>query len=108
MVIKQVLLAVYVAASSLWAKSARKISMEEVAIHSRSDDCWMEIEGKIYDVSEYSREHKSQHEYDYAKWCGKAASQGWLEKDGIHKPHKRKAQRLLESYQIGIKSSQAK
>ena len=35
----------------------REYSAEEVAKHSTPDDCWMVIEGKVYDVSEYVDEH---------------------------------------------------
>ncbi len=89
--------------TALWPKATKKISDQELARHNTAKDCWMEINGNIYDVSEYSAEHKSVHEYDYTKWCGKAASGAWADKDGRGKDHNRKAHLILKRYWIGEK-----
>lgn len=32
-------------------------TVEEVAAHSREDDCWTVYEGRVYDVTEYAKVH---------------------------------------------------
>ncbi|XP_052185861.1 cytochrome b5 [Diospyros lotus] len=33
------------------------ISMQEASLHNSKDDCWIVIDGKVYDVSSYLDEH---------------------------------------------------
>eukprot|EP00300_Choanocystis_sp_HF-7_P008894 c1615_g1_i2.p2 GENE.c1615_g1_i2~~c1615_g1_i2.p2 ORF type:complete len:118 (+),score=15.85 c1615_g1_i2:113-466(+) len=35
----------------------RLITKEELAKHNNTDDCWVAIDGKVYDVSDYVYEH---------------------------------------------------
>lgn len=37
--------------------NARTISKSEVAQHKREGDCWVSMEGKVYDISNYVEEH---------------------------------------------------
>lgn len=84
-----------------WPQTEKKISLQELAKHSTANDCWIEINGKIYDVTEYLGKHKSAHDYDYTKWCGKGASKAWADKDGQSRGHNRKAHLILKRYLIG-------
>ena len=93
-------------AASIWGGCAlagedRTISRTDLQGHATPESCWIQIESTIYDVTEYLAEHKDKHEYDLARWCGKDATPGWLDKDGKAKPHSRKAQNLLVRYRIG-------
>ena len=55
------------AASALSARSAanrkakRVYSTEDVKAHSDSDDCWMIINGRVYDVTSYINLHPGGH-----------------------------------------------
>ena len=35
----------------------RKITMQEVERHNTPDDCWVVINGKVYDLSVFQKEH---------------------------------------------------
>ncbi len=35
----------------------RKVSLEELAKHSKEDDCWMAIQNKVYNVTQYMKYH---------------------------------------------------
>ena len=35
----------------------RMITKEELAKHSKKDDCWLSIDGKVYDLSEFTLDH---------------------------------------------------
>jgi cytochrome b involved in lipid metabolism len=81
-----------------------KISATDLQGHSTPESCWIQIDQNVYDITDYLAEHKNQHEYDLARWCGKDATSGWLDKDGKAKPHSRKAKNMLPRYRIGSMS----
>ncbi|OQV22110.1 putative Cytochrome b5 [Hypsibius exemplaris] len=39
------------------ASSFKKYSTEQVASHNNKDDCWLIINGKVYDVTKFLEEH---------------------------------------------------
>ena len=80
---------------------AASYPMSEVARHNTAQSCWMVIEGKVYDVTAYLPEHKTDYSYDLQKWCGRDSTSAWKTKDGRHEEHKRKAVLLLQKYLIG-------
>ena len=71
----------------------------EVAKHDNKDDCWMAIEGGVYDISAYLPSHPSDPDL-ILPWCGKEASQAWQTKSRAL-PHSSRAQKLLMKYRIG-------
>lgn len=89
--------------TEIFSKPLKKISIQELSKHNLPKDCWLEIDGKVYDVSGFAEEHKVSHDYDYAKWCGQAASEAWSDKDGRARRHNRKAHLILKRYLIGEK-----
>ena len=36
---------------------SRKLTVEEVARHNSADDCWLIIDGKVYDVTGFLKDH---------------------------------------------------
>lgn len=38
-------------------KSSKIFSLEEVKNHTREDDCWLVIDGEVFDVTEFLDEH---------------------------------------------------
>ncbi|MFA6902186.1 MAG: cytochrome b5 domain-containing protein [Gallionellaceae bacterium] len=77
----------------------REYSLADVATHNRQDDCWMEIEGQVYDMTGYLPAHPAAPEIILA-WCGKEASQAWQTKTR-GRPHSPYAQNLLAQYRTG-------
>lgn len=77
------------------------ISPEELKAHNTPESCWIQIEQDVYNVTDYIAEHKDKHSYDLARWCGRDATSGWMDKDGKNKPHSRKANNMLPRYRIG-------
>lgn len=77
------------------SSSEREFSPEEVAQHGKPNDCWLTIDGGVYDVSEYAVSHPGGAKFllDYA---GGDASEGFR-KQG----HTSKALELLDSLRIG-------
>lgn len=82
--------------------SKTQISLSEIARHSSTKDCWMAIEGKVYDVTSYieSRDHPGGAEI--RKGCGKDATKLFNErKNKPNSPHSDNARADLAQYYIG-------
>lgn len=80
--------------------AASTFSMADVAKHSSKADCWVAIEGNVYDISSYIDRHPAP-ERVLLDACGKDATEGWKTKGEKGKPHSRKAEVLLGSFLKG-------
>ena len=81
------------------AGEIKNISLTEVAKHNTESDCWMAIEGKVYNLTEYLSKHPAG-PGTMVPWCGIEASDGMRTK-GIGSDHSDFAWKALESYLIG-------
>lgn len=79
--------------------AVRSITLAEVARHATPEDCWMAIDGGVYDVTTYLPEHPSKPSV-IEPWCGKEATQAYRTKSK-GRPHSSEADLLLPSYRIG-------
>ncbi|CAF1928169.1 hypothetical protein F2Q70_00020672 [Brassica cretica] len=70
-------------------------SMEEVAAHNKQDDCWIVIDGKVYDVTPYMDEHPGGDDVLLAV-TGKDATDEFEDAG-----HSKTARELMEEYFIG-------
>ena len=75
---------------------------EYVAKHASADDCWLIIEGNVYEVSSYVSKHPGGKEI--VRGCGKDATELFntrpdTVKDGT--PHSSFARSVLEDFKIG-------
>jgi cytochrome b involved in lipid metabolism len=77
----------------------RSYSLTDVSAHASPSDCWMAIQGKVYDVTTYLPDHPSRPDMVEA-WCGKEASEAYATKTRGRR-HSDAADRLLEGYFIG-------
>lgn len=75
-------------------------SLDTLARHDHIDDCWMAIDGVVYDFTDYIARHPTAPEV-MTIWCGRDASVGYHTK-GIGQPHSRRADALLGRYRIGV------
>lgn len=80
----------------------RRIALAELARHHRADDCWLAIDGAVYDLSAYGPLHPAEPEVLTA-WCGREASEAYRTKGlpGGGRPHSARADAMLPRYRIG-------
>lgn len=65
---------------------------EEVAAHNNESDCWMILDGKVYDVTNYANEHPGGG--SMLRGCGMDATQ-------MFSQHSNNAWKLLDQFYIG-------
>lgn len=82
------------------AEQDRVIGLEELARHATASDCWMEIQGQVYDFTAYLPEHPAPPDF-MLMWCGKRATEGMRTK-GYGRDHSPAAWQLAEQYRIGV------
>lgn len=82
-----------------------KISMEEVATHTTPDDCWLVLNGKVYDVSGFGGGTHPGGEAVY-EGCGIDATLLFETRPmGSGTPHSEKARGFTDNFLIGELSS---
>lgn len=76
-------------------------SAAEVATKNSRDNCWLIINGKVYDVTKFLSEHPGGVSA-ITPYCGKEASKAFETQDqGSGGGHSSSAQQMLSSYFIG-------
>ncbi len=78
---------------------AAELSLTDVEKHSTLKDCWVIINNKVYDITQYIPKYPSKPDI-FLKYCGKNADTGWETKDKNRK-HSPNAKKLLDSYEVG-------
>lgn len=78
----------------------RVISTAELARHASADDCWMAIDGVVYDFTAYIPEHPTP-PVVMTNWCGREATEPYRTK-GYGRPHSPAADALLPQYRVGV------
>ena len=80
--------------------SEKRFALAEVARHATETDCWMAINGVVYDLTAYLPEHPSRPSV-VLPWCGKEATEAYKTKTK-GRPHSPEADQLLPTYRIGV------
>lgn len=75
-------------------------TLAQVAEHNTLDSCWMAIEGKVYDFTDYIPEHPTP-AFVMERWCGREATEGMRTK-GYGPDHTPAAWAMMAPYLIGI------
>lgn len=75
-------------------------TLEQVAAHDTQDDCWMAIEGKVYNITPYFAQHPTPPSV-LTPWCGKEATEGMRTK-GYGSNHSPVAWGHLPQLQVGV------
>lgn len=93
---------VLVAVRGFLAPAARGPGVDavELARHASPADCWLAVDGGVFDVTAYLSSHPAP-EGLIEPWCGKDASAPFADK-GIGRPHSPEARRALETYRVGV------
>ena len=86
--------------SKVAAASNRSITQEEVAKHSTASDCWMAIEGNVYDVTSFIPNHPGGQAI--ALGCGKDATALFNSRPNNGTSHSNRARDILSGMQIGV------
>lgn len=81
----------------------RAFTLAQIAPHDRATDCWMAIDGQVYDLTPYLPRHPADDEVLLA-WCGREASEAYRTKTR-GRPHSARADGLLPPYRIGSVAS---
>ena len=83
-----------------------RYTLEQLAEHDLASDCWMAIEGGIYNVTEYLSRHPTDDDV-ITEWCGREATEAMRTKGKSEgRDHSKRAWRMLERYRIGSLSDQ--
>jgi len=77
-------------------------SLDEVAEHDNRDDCWLAIEGKVYDVTSFVGGGLHPGGLIILQGCGKDATAMFNLRPGKETPHSEKARQMLPKYEIGV------
>lgn len=80
-------------------EAAAVITLEELAAHDQAEDCWMAIEGKVYDFSAYLPTHPAP-PVVMTPYCGKEATEGMRTK-GYGRDHSPAAWAMMDEYLVG-------
>lgn len=78
-----------------------KYTLEEVARHGSKDDCWLAIDGKIYDVTEYIKGGFHPGKEAILMGCGKDASEMFSNRPNGSGSHSDKARNMLQRFYKG-------
>lgn len=81
------------------AGKARLVTSQELTRHNSQKDCWMAIDGKVYDLTGYVPKHPAPPSV-ILQWCGKDATEAFDTK-GYGRPHSPAAKAMLGEYVIG-------
>jgi cytochrome b involved in lipid metabolism len=76
----------------------KSYSLAEVALHDKADDCWLVIEGKVINPTQFIAEGKHPNDF-ILKGCGKDATSMFK---NIPKHEGPTPQEALKQYQIGV------
>ncbi|GAB4219411.1 MAG: hypothetical protein Fur009_5480 [Candidatus Microgenomates bacterium] len=79
--------------------SQKTFSMNEVKKHNSLSDCWLIINSKVYDVTNFIDNHPGGKAI--ANFCGQEATQAFNTKGKKGKPHKPEAYDVLKNLYIG-------
>ncbi|MDA1079715.1 MAG: cytochrome b5 domain-containing protein [bacterium] len=83
------------------AMTEKTFTLEEVAKHATPEDCYLAIEGKVYDVTAFIAGEKHLGGEAIVFGCGKDATAMFNERQSDGKPHSDQARSFLPNFYIG-------
>ena len=85
---------------NLTSSGVTTLDSKEVSKHNTNADCWMIINNKIYNLSDYASSHPGGIR-SVLNYCGKEATQAFDTKGGRGNSHSTSANKMLDQYFIG-------
>lgn len=79
--------------------TSQSFTLAEVAQHASRTDCWMAIEGEVYNVTNYVSRHPGGNEI--VQGCGKDATSMFNSRPGNGSSHSNTARSQLQNFKIG-------
>lgn len=90
------------AEDSLESSAITQYTLEEVAVHNSNTDCWLAIEGTVYDVTEFIASENHPGGDAILAGCGLDATELFNTRPmGSGTPHSDKARSFLPGFEIG-------
>lgn len=80
-------------------EESKSYTLAEVSAHSTKEDCWLAIEGKVYDVSAFVDKHGGGEAI--LMGCGKDATELFNNRPNDKGAHSDKARSFLPNFEIG-------
>ena len=74
------------------------LTAAEVAKHSAKGDCWLIINGVVYDLSNFTTHPGGD---AYVPYCGTDATEAYATKGGKGQPHSTRADSMLPNFEVG-------
>lgn len=74
-------------------------SLTDISTHASKSDCWMAIDGGVYDVTKYINAHPGGNAI--LDGCGKDATELFHNRPDGQKDHSQRAVQLLKSFKVG-------
>lgn len=78
---------------------SKSYSLSDISTHSTAKDCWLTIEGKVYDVTKFIPTHPGGEAI--LQGCGKDATSMFNSRPNDGTSHSSKARDLLKNFLIG-------
>lgn len=82
-------------------KKEMTYTLEDVAPHSKAEDCWIVIEGNVYDMTPYIQKQIHPGGAAILFGCGKDATAVFNLRPKDNKPHSQNARDILKDYYLG-------
>ena len=76
-------------------------TLDEVALHKTKEDCWMSIEGKVYDVTPVTTSGVHPGGPSILQGCGTDATKLFLDRPNDKGPHPEEVKAGLEKFLLG-------
>jgi cytochrome b involved in lipid metabolism len=82
-------------------KTTTSYTLDQVAQHKTKDDCWMSIEGKVYDVTPVTSSGKHPGGPSILQGCGTDATKLFMNRPNDKGPHPEEVKAGLQNFLLG-------
>lgn len=87
------------------SQTAQVFTISDVASHNTASDCWLIVNGNVYDVSKFLSQHPGG-EAEIIPYCGKEATKAFdTQGRSGGRGHSTAADQMLQDYKIGTLKS---